>query len=639
MVRIFAKNYLEFSPIKKGAVKPLSKSDFYKNIIKMDSVIQKIQGVFRTNTFGSANLYPKIFASLLAAYVIKVSIEKVQANKLHNSLVNKANQKRLERDAQVLRQLASLPEVPQDITILILKSNVVDLLTLLNEDKITSEQILLVYFRRAASIGLENCMIAESNLTEALETARSYDKIRANTPKEERLKLGNLFGIPICIKDSMDQKGLDSLSGMAKACFQPYKEDGAIIKLLRAQGAIPFIRSNTSQLLRAFDCSNNVWGRGLNPWNSQRSLGGSSGGDGGLIAAKCSPICYGSDAYGSIRLPAAFAGVYGFKPTSGRYCQLGHSAVAFHDIMKFSFLTATTGPIGRCTDDLVLLVKGLITPESRKLDPSSPYVEWNEGKFSDKKKLKIGFVTSEDFFGAAKPCRRAVLEAVAALRQAGHEVIETKIPNFEEICLRSISLLASEGEARSLTSPLEGEKPVKGLELFMKLGQTSNIVKRLWARFTKERTAKILQHTQEPSANELVLNVSKLCVLRGEVIQSWAEQQFDAVIMPPVALPAFKHDYGTKLLPATCYLWLANIANLPAGVVPVTTVKAEEANYTKEDSPKYIDDILFQYSQENMADSVGLPVGVQVLSLPWEDEKCLAVMKEIETLIGFKGLN
>ncbi len=481
-------------------------------------------------------------------------------------------------------------------------------------------------------------MIAESNLTEALETARNYDNIRANTPKEERNKLGNLFGIPICIKDSIDQKGLDSLSGMAKACFQPIQEDGSIIKLLRGQGAIPFIRSNTSQLLRAFDCDNKVWGRGLNPWNSQRSLGGSSGGDGGLIAAKCSPICWGSDAYGSIRLPAAFAGVYGFKPTSGRYCLAGHSKVAFHDVMKFSFLTATTGPIGRCTDDLVQAIKGLITPESRKYDPSSPYVAWDEEKFSGKKKLKIGYVTSEDFFGAAKPCRRAVLEAVAALRQAGHEVVETKIPNFEEICLRSLSLLASEGEARSLTTPLEGEKPVEGLKLFMELGQTSNLVKKLWAKFTKERTAKILLHTQEPSANELVLNVSKLVVLRGEVIRFWAQQGFDAIITPPAALPAFKHDYGTKLVPATLYLGLANVANLPAGVVPITTVTPEEANYTKEDSPKYNDDILFQYSQENMADSAGLPVGVQVLSLPWEDEKCLAVMKEIETLVGFNGL-
>jgi len=576
----------------------------------------------------------KVIILTLASLVLSKTINLLKTNLLHRKLLKRAQTKRIERDNKINNDLLTLSEIPSDITSIIINSKIYELIELLNDEKITSEQILIVYYKRAITLGLRLELIAESNFSESLELARKCDNIRKATPKEERHKLGTMFGIPICIKDSIEQKGLDSTCGRAKSCFLPCQNDGIVISLLKSQGAIPFIRSNLSQILRAFDCSNNIWGVGVNPWNKNRSLGGSSGGDAGLIASKCSPIGLGSDVYGSIRIPAAFAGVYGFKPTSGRCDQFGHSLVSYHDISKFSFLQGSIGPLARCTEDLLQVTKCLINPDCREHNPSSPFIPWNEEKFLSKEKLKIGYILSDDFFEAAEPCKRAVKEAIKALETQGHETIEIKIPHFEEISLKVIQLLTAEGKSRGMEAALGGEKPIKGLELFVNLGKMSNLFKRILQLFSGSRTRKILSHTVELSSNQFILNLSRLCVLRSEILNYWVANKFDAIITPALALPAFKHNYGSKLLLASCYLWIANITNSPSGVVPITKVQEQEAHY-RNGTSSYINDLLFKYSKECMEGSFGLPVAVQVMTLPWEDEKCLRVMNIIENEIAF----
>jgi Asp-tRNA(Asn)/Glu-tRNA(Gln) amidotransferase A subunit family amidase len=87
---------------------------------------------------------------------------------------------------------------------------------------------------------------------------------------------------------------------------------------LKHTGQIIFIKTNLPQLAFNFDSVNNIWGRTLNPWNHNRSAGGSSGGEGAAIASRVSPIGIGNDMAGSIRIPAAFNGVYGLMPSADR---------------------------------------------------------------------------------------------------------------------------------------------------------------------------------------------------------------------------------------------------------------------------------------------------------------------------------
>lgn len=111
-----------------------------------------------------------------------------------------------------------------------------------------------------------------------------------------------------------------------------------------------------------FESVNHIYGRTKNPWNPNRAVGGSSGGEGALAAARGSVLGIGSDIGGSIRIPAAFCGVYGFKPFSGRIPDYGEAkiSIAVEGLMQ---LKISRGPIARCVDDLIVLTKVLFDKE------------------------------------------------------------------------------------------------------------------------------------------------------------------------------------------------------------------------------------------------------------------------------------
>lgn len=96
-----------------------------------------------------------------------------------------------------------------------------------------------------------------------------------------------------------------------------------MIELIKLSGGIPFVRSNVPQLLLATFTQNYIYGTSYNPWDKKRTVGGSSGGEGGLVASRCSPIGLGSDIGGSIRYPACFTGTVGFKPGNHRITNIG----------------------------------------------------------------------------------------------------------------------------------------------------------------------------------------------------------------------------------------------------------------------------------------------------------------------------
>ena len=127
-----------------------------------------------------------------------------------------------------------------------------------------------------------------------------------------------LFGVPTSIKDNIDMEGTCSTIGITVRAERPFKEDCATIKCVKHTGQIPFMKTNLPQLAFNFDSNNFLWGRTLNPWNHKKSAGGSSGGEGAAVAARISPIGIGNDMAGSIRIPAAFNGVFGLMPSADR---------------------------------------------------------------------------------------------------------------------------------------------------------------------------------------------------------------------------------------------------------------------------------------------------------------------------------
>ncbi|NXP87454.1 VDHAP protein, partial [Passerina amoena] len=220
---------------------------------------------------------------------------------------------------------------------------------------------------------------------EALEVNREVncvtDFIHGCEDQLQKLKKqkekGLLYGIPISIKDHINCKGHISSGGMVKFLGQVKEEDSVIVQVLKHQGGIPFVKTNIPQTMINYDCSNLIFGQTLNPLNPQKSPGGSSGGEGALIAGGGSILGMGSDVAGSIRLPSSFCGLCGLKPTGNRISTAQPAAVT-GDRPFVLAVTGVLGPMARDVDSLALCMKALLCQEMFQLDPSVPPIPFNE---------------------------------------------------------------------------------------------------------------------------------------------------------------------------------------------------------------------------------------------------------------------
>ncbi|NXN39416.1 VDHAP protein, partial [Rhinoptilus africanus] len=218
---------------------------------------------------------------------------------------------------------------------------------------------------------------------EALEVTREVncvtDFIHGCEDQLQKLKKqkekGLLYGIPVSIKDHINCKGHISSGGMVKFLGHVMEEDSVIVQVLKSQGAIPFVKTNIPQTMINYDCSNLIFGQTLNPLNHQKSPGGSSGGEGALIAGGGSILGIGSDVAGSIRLPSSFCGLCGLKPTGNRISTIPS---ACSDRTFVLAVTGMLGPMARDVDSLALCMKALLCQEMFRLDPTVPPLPFDE---------------------------------------------------------------------------------------------------------------------------------------------------------------------------------------------------------------------------------------------------------------------
>lgn len=147
--------------------------------------------------------------------------------------------------------------------------------------------------------------------------AEECDRVRMATGKHNWAPNNNreeclppFYGVPISVKESIKIKGKRNSIGLKHCPNRVEENDGLFIAMVRQMGFIPFVRTNVPQGNKSYECHNNIFGRALNPWNTQRTTGGSSGGEGGLISAGGSAFGVGSDIGGSCRIPAAFCGLF-----------------------------------------------------------------------------------------------------------------------------------------------------------------------------------------------------------------------------------------------------------------------------------------------------------------------------------------
>lgn len=238
----------------------------------------------------------------------------------------------------------------------------------IRKKKVKSHEVVKAFIDRINEINdVLNCVV-DNRFEEALEEAKKVDELIASGIKtEEELETETpLLGVPFTTKDSIAVKGLLHTAGVYARRNIRAEKDADVIALLRQAGGIPLAITNVAELCFWWDSNNPVHGRSNNPYNTNRMVGGSSGGEACLQAACGSPLGIGSDLGGSIRIPACFNGIFGHKPSA----EVTPIDGMHPEVAPSQRFANTTGPMSRYSADLLPTLK-IITKNSKtdlKLD-------------------------------------------------------------------------------------------------------------------------------------------------------------------------------------------------------------------------------------------------------------------------------
>jgi amidase len=395
------------------------------------------------------------------------------------------------------------------------------------------------------------------------------DQARASARRADQgLKTGPLHGVPLTVKDSFDVTGSPTRLGSYFTPEAPAAEDSGVVARLRRAGAIILGKTNTPEFMASYETDNFLTGRTNNPWDVERTPGGSSGGEAAAIASGCSPGGVGSDAGGSIRLPAHFCGIAGLKPTPGRISMFGYRSG------ELAAGIAVAGPMARSVADVRLLFEALAGYDDR--DALSAPVPLNAQPKLDG--LRIGVM--EQFYDVPVQAavRTAVREAAKVLDGLGFAV-DAFLPGGIERAPNLWSFFFSELPARAMRERIAGREAeahwtyTEGLERALERPPASGwqVMESLAARDAMRR--RLLEQMRKVPI--LLLPVSSIVAFRHR------ERRFETETKPIGLFQA--------MMPMTAF----NLLGLPALAVP------------------------FGITPE------GLPVGVQLVARPWEEEVLL----------------
>jgi len=536
--------------------------------------------------------------------------------------------KRNIRDAAV-QAFASVPPPSPEKQSLILYKTVTELKQGLASGLFTSEEVVLTYIHRTIEIGLPLEAVTDVNFEEALRIARDCDRQR-----REGKATGLLHGIPISVKDNFHMKGFDASCGMTAHCFQPSEEDGIPVQAVRLQGGIPFVKSNLPFAVMAYDSSNQLWGNVKNPWKQNRTAGGSSGGEAALVATACSPLGLGNDMGGSIRFPSSVCGLYGFVCSPERGNTTGeHKITRAHGGRYIPYIWSRVGPMGRSVEDLVLMMKTLWSEEVFDMDCLIPRLYFNDSLYQEKGPVVIALV--ENSIWELPTCvKRALYEATAALQSLGHRVVKVDI-NTAEVTRNLFELLTA-GDAWNLIGEVKGSEPwpataQKKVDITALPGIVKKLIYAGLRLSGSEKLVELIQGLGVKTSYELMAILSKRTELIRKVIGQLQAVGAQALLMPAAITPAPIIGKGDECELANIHIFSSTHLTFPTGVVPVTTVREDEQTYEATKG-----DIMGKAIAEAVAGSVGLPVGVQIAALPFQDELCLRLMREVEGVIAFK---
>ena len=454
-------------------------------------------------------------------------------------------------------------------------STIAEIAASIRSRKISPVELLESHFRRIERL--------QPQLNAFVHLDADAARAQAHTAEAAVLQnkpLGGLHGIPLTVKSCIDVAGWPCPAGsLLRKDYFP-SADAPLVARLKAAGAILLGNTNTPEFLMAYETNNLLTGKTSNPWNLAYSSGGSSGGEAAAIAAGCSMGGVGSDGGGSIRVPAHFCGICGLKPTPGRIPATGHfpsGAGAFGWI-------GVVGPMARTVADVRALFEVMAGPDSGDAHSAPVPIR----SYSEKELLatRIGILQSSALGNATPETRAAVDRAAKLLSDRGFSIEPFELSGLDR-ALELWWFFFGPVIAHLLNTSLAGHK-----------SQLSPVLREYLSNATSPKPISLDQFIQACAERDL---------LREKILRQM--DRVPILLSPVSSATAFRHGEG-NYNPGTGYRdtmrfsqWL-NLTGFPGASVPIS------------------------FSND------GLPIGVQIIGRPFEDELVLAVAECLERSRG-----
>jgi amidase len=438
----------------------------------------------------------------------------------------------------------------------------------------------LIRAREVSSVeAVEACLarIAEVNprinavvafADDALDRAREADARLAAADEES--SPGPLHGVPFTIKDSIDTAGLVTTAGSVGWRDRVPDRDATVVARLRAAGGILLGKTNTPEFTWSDETDNDVYGRTSNPYDLERTPGGSSGGAAAIVAAGGAPFDIGSDTGDSIRQPAHVCGIAGIKPTSGRVPQTGQ----WPSFRGIAGSLQQLGPLARRVDDLALILTVIAGPDGE--DPRVPPVILGGPDDVEVGTLRVIGFTDNGIRTPTPETVSAVKAAAASLAAAGARVEWQVPPGLDDAWETWDRLIRSDGYSW-LRRLIDGA----GTEGWGSYETRGWIDPR--PAVPGDELSALLEHADD---------------VRSRLLRWFGGA--DAIVCPAMPQPAIRHGESNEPWFGDTYSDVHNLTGWPAVVVRGGT------------SPE------------------GLPIGVQLVARPWREDVALAAARVVE---------
>jgi len=452
-------------------------------------------------------------------------------------------------------------------------------LEMLRAREISVTDLAESHLRQIERLNPQLNVFADFNAERVREQERGMDAVAMGAR-------GPLHGLPVTVKSSIATAAYKCEIGSLNHKGEIPRDDAVVVGRLRAAGALILGTTNCPEFLMAYETDNLLHGLTRNPWDLERTPGGSSGGESAAIAAGMSAAGLGSDSGGSVRVPAHFTGICSLKPTPGRIPGRGHLPPC---VGPFATLGAI-GPMARTIADVELMFSTLSGQDDA--DPASPPVALRELSESDLRNIRIGFFEDDGVTPVTAETRTAVRSAAGALREAGFTVEPFRPRTLEQL--------------RKLWWTFFVQCGAMFYEPEFRRGRQN--LSPIFREFLE-----IADRTGPLSSTELLNAWAEMDLLRAKTMEEMRE--YPVLLCPVASVPAWKQGernwtvdgQTVEYLDAVRYTQWFNTLGAPAAVVPAGS------------SPE------------------GLPIGVQIAARPFEDEVVLGVARVVDAAFGFKA--